>query len=93
MVAISRLDRPPTRRGATSVRQPGWKLIDTDLFDLSRDPDEQWYGSATGSGVEAAERLTSALQEALESRQPLVPEVVAPAESTLDELRALGYIQ
>ena len=93
MVAISRLDRPPTQSGATSVRQPDWKLIDTDLFDLSRDPDEQWYGSATGSGVEAAERLTSALQEALESRQPLVPEVVAPADSTLDELRALGYIQ
>ncbi len=92
-VAISRLDRPPDQRGSTAVRLENWKLIDTDLFDLSRDPDEQWFGSATGDGIEAASRLNEALQQALESREPLVPEVVAPADSTLDELRALGYIQ
>ncbi len=93
LIAISRLDRPPKRLGSTSVRLRNWKLIDEDLFDLVDDPGEQWYGSATGDGMEMAERLKSALREALDSRQPLVPEVVAPLDSTLEELRALGYIE
>ncbi len=93
LVAISRLDRPPGRGGTTSARVMDWKLIEEDLFDLSYDPGETWYAHPIGEGVEAAERLRIALDEALASHEPYPTEVVAPAESTVDELRALGYIQ
>lgn len=93
LVAISRLDRPPDQRGTTSARVIGWKLIEEDLFDLSYDPGETWYAHPMGQGIEAAEHLRVELEQALASRQPYPTEVVAPAESTVDELRALGYIQ
>jgi len=91
--AISRLDFPPWYPGTTSVRTRRWKLIEGELRDLLRDPGEEWYASPTTGGIEAAELLDQALHQALEEREPFPPEVVAPPDSTLDELRALGYIQ
>ncbi|MGB5400089.1 MAG: hypothetical protein WBO71_07735, partial [Thermoanaerobaculia bacterium] len=91
--AISRLDFPPWYPGTTSVRTRRWKLIEGELRDLLRDPGEEWYASPTTGGIEAAELLDQDLHQALEEREPFPPEVVAPPDSTLDELRALGYIQ
>ena len=93
LVAISRLDRPPHRGGKTSSRVAGWKLIEQDLFDLSYDPGETWYAHPSGEGIGVAGHLKAALEEALASREPYPTEVVAPSDSTVDELRALGYIQ
>jgi len=93
LVAISRLDLPPGLPGTTSVRTKRWKLIEGELMDLLKDPGERWYANPAGEGAAAAERLKGALEQALASREPYPPEVVAPSDVTLDELRALGYVQ
>ena len=93
LVAVSRLDYPPEHPGTTSARTKRWKLIQGELHDLLNDPGEEWYASPSAEDVVEAESLETALQEALTAREPFPPEVVAPSDSTLDELRALGYIQ
>ena len=93
LVAISRLDYPPGYPGTTSVRTKRWKLIEGELQDLVQDPGEEWHANPTSDGIEAAEYLEKSLQQALASREPYPTEVVAPSDSTVDELRALGYIQ
>lgn len=93
LVAVSRLDYPPEHPGTTSARTKRWKLIQGELHDLLNDPGEEWYASPSAEDVVEAENLETALQEALTAREPFPPEVVAPSDSTLDELRALGYIQ
>ena len=93
LIAISRLDLPPGLPGTTSVRTKRWKLIEGELMDLLKDPAEQWYANPTSDGAAAAKRLKGALEQGLASREPYPPEVVAPPDVTIDELRALGYVQ
>ena len=93
LVAVSRLDYPPEQPGTTSARTQRWKLLQGELFDLLNDPGEVWYASPSASDAEEVEKLQEALRQALEARDPFPPEVVAPSDATLEELRALGYIQ
>jgi arylsulfatase A-like enzyme len=93
LVAISRLDSPPGQRGKTSARTRRWKLVQGELHDLLYDPGENWYASPSAEDAAEAEILEESLRQALEAREAFPPEVVAPSDSTLDELRALGYIQ
>jgi arylsulfatase A-like enzyme len=93
LVAVSRLDFPPEHPGTTSARTKRWKLIQGELHDLLHDPGENWYASPSAEDAAEAEILEEALRQALEAREAFPPEVVAPSDSTLDELRALGYIQ
>ncbi len=93
LVAISRLDSPPGQRGKTSARTRRWKLVQGELHDLLHDPGEQWYASPSAESAAEGEILEEALRQALEAREAFPLEVVAPSDSTLDELRALGYIQ
>jgi arylsulfatase A-like enzyme len=94
LLAISRMDR---KRGIerSSIRTDRWKMMTPGiLYDLQTDPGEQWDTPSfkpTGSR-DTVKRLQEALSEALAEREPLESEQVAPSESTLDELRALGYI-
>lgn len=89
-IAISRMDRPPGR-DISSVRTQDWKLYRMSLYNLDSDPGEQWDAALTQRDV--VQELKGTLEEALASRDPLEPEEVAPSEATLDELRALGYLQ
>lgn len=91
LTSIGRMDRP---RGVelTSIRTNRWKMLlpRRYLYDLSKDPTEQW--DAAMSERDTIRALEQALDEALASREPLETEQVAPSDATLDELRALGYI-
>ena len=94
LLAISRMDR---RRGneRSSIRTERFKMLTPGvLFDLTKDPSEQWDTPMfePPSQRETVKELERALEEALSSREPLEIEQVAPSEATLDELRALGYI-
>jgi arylsulfatase A-like enzyme len=89
--AIGRMDRP---RGVerTSIRTERWKMLlpRRYLYDLSQDPAEQW--DAAMSERESVRELEQTLDEALARREPYETEQVLPSDATLDELRALGYI-
>lgn len=94
LLAISRMDR---RRGIerSSIRADRWKMMTPGfLYDLENDPREQWDTPSfkTAADRDAIEQLRQALEDALAEREPLEPEQVAPSEATLEELRALGYI-
>jgi arylsulfatase A-like enzyme len=89
-VAISRMDRPPGR-DISSIRTEQWKLYRTALFNLEDDPGEQWDAALTRRDV--MQSLNETLSQAVSAREPLETEQVVPSESTLDELRALGYLQ
>ncbi len=89
-IAISRMDRPPGR-DISSIRTEEWKLYRTALFNLADDPEEQWDAALTRRDV--MQELNETLGQAVSAREPLETEQVVPSESTLDELRALGYLQ
>jgi len=90
LVAISRMDRPP-RRNIASVRTPAWKLYRNQLFNLEVDPEEQW--DAAVNHAETIRKLEARLAEAIASRESVEEVQVVPDDATLDELRALGYLQ
>lgn len=91
LVAIGRMDRP---RGVerTAIRTPRWKMLlpRRYLYDLSKDPAEQW--DAAMSQRDKVQELERSLDEILARREQLQTEQVVPSDATLDELRALGYI-
>jgi len=91
LVAVGRMDRP---RGVerTSIRTDRWKMLlpRRYLYDLGKDPAEQW--DAAMSERQTVRELEQVLDETLASREPLEAEQVLPSDATLDELRALGYI-
>ncbi len=91
LLAIGRMDRP---RGVerTAVRTERWKMLlpRRYLYDLEQDPTEQW--DAALSERSTVQELEASLAAALAQRQPLETEQVAPSDATLEELRALGYI-
>ncbi len=91
LVAVSKRDRAK-REDLTSVRTEEWKLLPgrPGLFHVASDPGEQW--AILDPRVEA--ELQAALAVELEAREPLPPagEVVPPG-ATLEQLKALGYIQ
>lgn len=91
LVAVGRMDRP---RGVerTSIRTDRWKMLlpRRYLYDLDKDPAEQW--DAAMSERQTVEELEGILEEILVTREQLEAEQVLPSDATLDELRALGYI-
>jgi arylsulfatase A-like enzyme len=86
---VSRMDRAPGR-DISSFRTHDWKLYRKSLFDLGEDPQEQWDLALSRRDV--VEELQKRLDEAIAARERLEPEQVTPTDSTLEELRALGYI-
>ncbi len=88
--AVSRMDRAPGR-DISAYRTPHWKLVRKSLFNLEDDPKEQW--DLALSRREIVEEMQLRLDETLSTRDRLEPEQVTPTDSTLDELRALGYIE
>ena len=89
-IAISRMDRPPGR-DISSIRTDDWKLYRSALFNLADDPGEQWDAALTRR--DKVQDLRETLAQVLATRVALEPEQVVPSDSTLDELRALGYLQ
>ena len=84
--------------GLRAIRQGSWKYIrdlgnsrEDRLFDLSSDPGEQrnLLGEEPVKARELADQLDAFLATAPSLAQPSIEEV---DEETLDELRALGYV-
>jgi arylsulfatase A-like enzyme len=88
--AISRMDRS-ARRDISSYRTARWKLYRNQLFDLDVDPGEQWDTAVNHPDV--VENLDRELEETVSARKPFEEVQVVPDDSTLEELRALGYLQ
>ncbi len=86
---VSRMDRAPGR-DISSFRTQDWKLVRKSLYDLEEDPREQWDLALSRRDV--AEELQRRLDEAIAAGERLEPVQVTPTDSTLEELRALGYI-
>ena len=90
LIAVSQLDRA-ARRPALAIRDGRLKLYRDLLIDLGNDPLERWDASVNFPG--ATERLRAAIEAAHGARERLPKIEVAPAETTLEELRALGYFE
>jgi len=87
---ISRIDRA-LGRDIDSIRRPGWKLYRDQLFDLEADPEEIWDTAL--NKPELVEEMRAELDAVVKSREPYLGEQVVPEGRTLDELKALGYLQ
>lgn len=87
---ISRIDRPMDKN-IDSIRQSEWKLYRGQLFDLEADPEELWDTSLNKPKV--LEELQTELDVIVQSRAPYIGDQVVPEGKTLDELKALGYLQ
>jgi arylsulfatase A-like enzyme len=74
----------------SALRVPGWKLNDRRLFDLAADPGET--RNVVASHPEKARELRERKQRLIASRPLPKPAPVAPDETTLEQLRALGYL-
>jgi arylsulfatase A-like enzyme len=74
----------------SALREPGWKLNDRRLFDLAADPGETRNVVASNPGK--ARELRERKQRLIASRPIPKPAPVAPDETTLEQLRALGYL-
>jgi arylsulfatase A-like enzyme len=85
--ALAELDGHP---GTVSYREGPWKLNDGRLFDLAADPLET--RDVTAVEEARADRLARALEEWLERVSPGSSERVELEDSTLEQLRALGYL-
>ncbi len=88
--AISRRDRP-ARRTFDSIRVPGWKLYQGQLFDLNDDPEELW--DTAFSNPTKVRELEEFLESELAAREGFDSPRLMPTDKTLEELRKLGYIQ
>lgn len=88
--AISRIDRK-LGKDIDSIRLPGWKLYRGQLFDLEADPEELWDTALNKPKL--IEDLRAELDAVVSSRNPCLGEQVVPTGATLDELKALGYLQ
>ena len=93
LVAISRMDRKPTRE-LSSIRTEEWKLAGLakrrSLYHLPSDPAEQWDRRLKDG--EVATELAARLDALIAERQPLEAPEVVPEGKTLQELRNLGYL-
>jgi arylsulfatase A-like enzyme len=88
LIAVSRRDEASAE--LTAVRTEEWKLQAGLLFHLARDPGERW--SVLDVGVEA--ELQGALAAQVDRLDALTPATqVVPTGATLEELKALGYLQ
>lgn len=87
---ISRIDRQ-LGKDIDSIRQPGWKLYRGQLFDLEVDPEELWDTALNKAKL--VEELRAELEAVKNSRNPCQGDQVAPTGTTLDELKALGYLE
>lgn len=88
LLAISRRDQ--ATRELSAIRSEEWKLQPGLLFHLAEDPAEHW--AVLNPTVEA--ELQQALAVQLGQRDGLRPaEQVVPPGATLEELKALGYLQ
>lgn len=87
---ISRIDRA-LDKDINSIRKPGWKLYRNQLFDLEADPQELWDTAL--NKPQMVKELRSEIEAVVESREPYLGEQVGPEGKTLDELKALGYLQ
>jgi arylsulfatase A-like enzyme len=87
---ISRIDRT-LGKDINSIRQPDWKLYRGQLFDLEADPEELWDTALNRPAL--VERMQAELEAVVSSRQPHLGGQVVPTGKTLDELKALGYLQ
>ena len=76
---------------ALAVRDGRLKLYRDLLVDLASDPLERWDASINFPG--AVERLRAELEAAHAGHERLPAVEVAPAQTTLEELRALGYFE
>lgn len=87
--AISRQDRKRDE-DISSIRTEEWKLYDHEaLYNLRLDPGETW----TVTNPEVQAELERVFAEAIAARPALEAEPVLPEKKTLDELKALGYLQ
>ena len=78
------------RRRGQAIRTRGWKWIDGRLFDLAADPGE--HTDVADRHPDVARRLEGALGELAGSpRTPAAGTVILDPE-TLEQLRALGYV-
>ncbi|MCP4203992.1 MAG: sulfatase [bacterium] len=87
---ISRIDRK-LGKDIDSIRQPDWKLYRGQLFDLQADPEELWDTALNKPRI--LEQLRTELDSIVGSRDPCLGDQVVPTGATLDELKALGYLQ
>ncbi len=87
---ISRIDRA-LGKNIDSIRRPGWKLYRAQLFDLEADPEEIWDTALNKPRL--VESMQAEIETVVNSREPYVGEQVVPEGKTLDELKALGYLQ
>ena len=85
--ALSQLDASPP---SVSYRQRPWKLDGTRLFDLGADPLESRDVASAETG--RSEELNQAVEEWLGRLPPPSAERVELEDSTLEQLRALGYL-
>lgn len=72
------------------VRVSGWKMAEGFVYDLTKDPTEQYDVSVSQPSMR--ERLQLELESLLTERQPETPELAQPGSTTLDQLRELGYV-
>ena len=61
------------------------------LFDLQADPEELWDTALNKPRI--LEQLRTELDSTVGSRDPCLGDQVVPTGATLDELKALGYLQ
>lgn len=87
---ISRIDRP-LGKDIDSIRLPEWKLYRGQLFDLEADPEEIWDTALNKPKLVA--ELLAEKEAFVKSRSPYLGEQVVPEGKTLEELKALGYLQ
>lgn len=85
--ALSELDADPP---SVSYRQRPWKLDGARLFDLEADPLESRDVASAETG--RLDELHRAVEEWLGRGSPPSAESVDLADSTLEQLRALGYL-
>ena len=90
LAAVSRIDAADTR-DFDSLRTEKWKLDRRSLYDLSADPGEMQNRRA--DRLQTVEELEELLAEQVARHPRLAPQKVAVPKETLQDLKALGYIQ
>ncbi len=88
LVAISRRDE--AGQELVAVRTEEWKLLPDSLFHLAQDPSEEWAVPNPQVWAELQQALVSELDE---GRGLETAAQVVPPGATLDQLKALGYLQ
>ena len=89
--AISQRDSPRPQHQVSAIRTAEWKLWDSRLFRLTTDPGERV--DVAKDHPQIAEDLQSRLQAVLAERAVHDTRPVEPDSKTLEQLRALGYVE